>query len=245
MSAFPNDIFSAVRAPRVSDEIVRQIRDALFAGKLRAGDRLPAERELAADFASSRTSVREALRRLEQQGVIQVKKGASGGTFVVDMDHRPVAQSLETLLQLKKISIHQIAEVRLIFEPETARLAAQRASWQDLRDLEDTIRKMSAALEDGKAPTSYDLRFHMLLARAAGNPILQMVAESMLAVASKAITELNPAPETVRQVLACHRAILEAVREGDGEHAYQAMREHVMDVQARLARQASTYRELV
>ena len=137
-----NGVSSSIRTPRVSDGIVSQIHDALFAGKLQPGDRLPAERDLAAGFSASRASVREALRRLEQEGVVAIKKGVSGGIFIADIDHRQVAQSLETLLQLKKVSIHQIAEVRLIVEPETARLAAQRATPEDVLELEDTIERM-------------------------------------------------------------------------------------------------------
>jgi len=233
-------IVNSLRTQRVSDQIVRQIREALFAGKLQPGDRLPPERDLAAGFSASRNSLREALRRLEQEGVVAIKKGVTGGIFIAEMDHRPVAQSLETLLQLKKISIHQIAEVRLMVEPDTARLAAQRASSEDVLELEATIDQMTAALQDDEPARSYDLRFHMLVARAARNPILQMLAESMLAVASKAITELNPSRETLDHVLACHRRILDAIRRRDGELAYQAMREHILDVQSRLARQAAS-----
>src|SRR5438128_8276676 len=104
-------MFESVKAQRVSDEIVRQIKDALFLGKLRTGDKLPTERELSAQFDTSRTSVREALRSLEQQSVVRVRKGASGGIFIIDVDHRPVTKSFQTLLELRKISINNIAEV--------------------------------------------------------------------------------------------------------------------------------------
>src|SRR5712691_7372658 len=119
-------MFEPVKAQRISDEIVRQIREALFAGKLRVGDRLPTERKLATQFEASRTSVREAIRGLEQQGIIQVKKGVSGGLCIAEVDHRTLSKSFHTMVQLMKVSIHQIAEVRMIFDPEAERLAAQR-----------------------------------------------------------------------------------------------------------------------
>jgi GntR family transcriptional repressor for pyruvate dehydrogenase complex len=231
-------MFKTIKKARLSDEIARQIKETLFAGKLQAGDRLPTERELAVQFETSRASVREALRTLEQEGMIHIRKGVSGGIFIVDLDHRPVTNSFQTLLSLKKISINNIAEVRLIFEPEAARLAAERVTEEDLRELEEVIQQMSVAVNDRKLPNSFDLRFHQIIARSTGNPILAMLAESMLDVASKAITELYPSVDTLRHVLASHRKVFEAIRKRDSKLAYRAMRQHIVDVQARLAKQA-------
>ena len=239
--ARPNEdtpIFDSIKTRRLSDEIVRQIKDALFAGKLRPGDKLPTERELAERFQTSRASVREALRTLEPEGLIRTKKGVEGGIFIADVDHRPAAKSFQTLLQLRKISIHQIAEVRLIFEPQAARLAAERATPDDLRELEQEIRKMSGAVMDKELPRIYDLKFHLLIARAAGNPVLLALAESMLEVASKAISELHPSRDTLRHVLMRHRKVFEAICKRDPDSAFDAMLGHIVDVQARLARQA-------
>ncbi len=231
-------IFDSIKTRRLSDEIVRQIKEALFAGKLRPGDKLPTERELAQRFATSRASVREALRTLEPEGIIRVKKGVVGGIFVAEGDHRPLAKSFEVLLHLKKVTIQQIAEVRLIVEPETARLAAERADGEDLREMEEVIAAMSTALERNRLPRLYDLRFHLLVARAAGNPILEVLAESMLGVASRTISQLNPSRETIQHVVRCHRNVFEAISRRDPEAAYSAMLEHIADVQSRLAKQA-------
>lgn len=231
-------MFDSIKTRRLSDEIVRQIKEAMFAGKLRAGDKLPTERELAERFETSRASVREALRTLEPEGLIRVKKGVVGGIFIADVDHRPAAKSFQTLLQLRKLSIHHIAEVRLIFEPQAARLAAERAKPDDLRELEEEIRKMSAAVRDKELPRFYDLKFHLLIARATRNPILEVLAESMLGVASKTISEIHPSRDTLRHVLTRHRRVLDAVRRRDPDSAFQAMFEHIVDVQMRLAEQA-------
>ena len=237
-------MFSSVKPQRLSDEIVLQIREALFAGKLRTGDKLPPERELAEQFETSRPSVREALRRLEQEGLILVKKGVNGGIFIADLDHRHVAKSFQTLLRLRKISIHHIAEARLIFEPAAARLAAQRATAKDLQELDEVIQKMSHVVTQKMLPRSHDLKFHQLIARAARNPILEALADAMLEVASKAITELHPSVNTLRHVVKRHREVLEAVRSGNGGLAFEAMREHIVDVQARLARHAGAKRRV-
>ena len=232
-------MFEPVKNQRVSDEILQQIREAVLTGKFQVGDRLPNERTLAEQFAASRTSVREALRGLQQEGVIYTKKGVSGGAFVADLDHRLVSRSFQTLLKLRKISINNIAEARLIFEPEAARLAARRATPQDLRELEDVIAKMKSVVEAGHPPNLFDLKFHKLVARAAGNPILEMLADSMLEVASQVISDLHPSLEVLRHVVRRHRQVFEAIRSRDGDLAFSLMSKHIVDVQRRLARPAA------
>lgn len=182
--------------------------------------------------------MREALRTLEPEGLIRTKKGVEGGIFVADVDHRAAAKSFQTLLQLRKVTIHQIAEVRLIFEPQAARLAAERATADDLRELEEEIRRMSAAVTYRELPRIYDLKFHLLVARAARNPVLLALAESMLEVASKAISQLRPSRDTLRHVLRRHRKVFEAISKRDPDRAFDAMLGHIVDVQARLARRA-------
>lgn len=232
-------MFEPIKTQRISDEIFRQIREAVIGGNFQAGERLPHERALAEQFATSRTSVREALRGLEQEGVIYIKKGVHGGIFVADVDHRLVSRSFQTLLQLRKITINHIAEARLVFEPAAARLAAQRAKPEDFREMEEVIEKMTLIVEAGKTPSSYDLIFHKLVARAAGNPILEMLADSMLGVASQVITELHPTIDVLRHVLKCHKDVFEAIRARDEDLAFSVMKEHIIDVQSRLTQQTS------
>ena len=231
-------MFDSIKTRRLSDEIVRQIKEAMFNGKLRVGDKLPTERELAERFETSRASVREALRTLEPEGLIHVKKGIDGGIFVADLDHQHLTNSFHNLLQLRKVSIHDITEVRLIFEPQAAKLAAERIEADDLRKLEQVIEEMNAAVKQRDLPRFYDLKFHQIIARAARNPILVMLSESMLSVAAKTISEINPSRDTLRHVLTCHRRVLDALRKRDPDAAHEAMLEHIVDVQSRLAKQA-------
>src|SRR5712692_5163588 len=230
-------MFEPVKNQRISDEILRQIRDAVLGGKFQVGDRLPNERTLAEQFAASRTSVREALRGLEQAGVIYIKKGVTGGVFVADPDHRLVSRPFQTLLQLRKVTMDNIVEARLIFEPEAARLAAQRAQPEDLEEMKQVIEKMLGAIKIGELPRTFDLKFHKLLARAAQNPILEMLSESMLEVASQVITGLHPSIDVLRHVVKRHQEVYEAVRNRDGDLAFAVMSKHIIDVRNRLAKQ--------
>ncbi len=231
-------MFEPVKNQRVSDEILHQIRDAVLTGKFQVGDRLPNERALAEQFAASRTSVREALRGLEQTGVIYIKKGINGGVFVADPDHRLVSRSFQTLLQLRKITMDNIVEARLIFEPEAARLAARRAEPNDLEEMSQAIAQMADAVERGELPASFDLKFHKLIARAARNPILEMLSDSMLEVASQVITGLHPSRDVLRHVVRRHREVFEAVRKRDGDLAFSLMSRHIVDVRNRLAKRS-------
>lgn len=237
-----SEMFEPVKNQRISDEILRQIREAVLNGTFQIGDRLPNERELAEQFAASRTSVREALRGLEQTGVIYIKKGINGGVFVANPDHRFVSRSLQTLLQLRKVTMDNIVEARLIFEPEAARLAAQRAEPNDLEEMKQVITKMANAVEAGEIPASFDLKFHKLIARAARNPILEMLADSMLEVASQVITDLHPSPDVLKHVVRRHREVFEAVQNGDGALAFSVMSKHIVDVRNRLANRSGASR---
>jgi GntR family transcriptional repressor for pyruvate dehydrogenase complex len=232
-------MFEPVKNQRVSDEILVQIKDAVLGGKFQIGDRLPNERTLAEQFGASRTSVREALRGLEQAGVIYIKKGVNGGVFVADPDHRMVSRPFQTLLQLRKVTMDNIVEARLIFEPEAARLAAQRARPEDLEEMKQVIEKMSEAVETGEPPRSFDLKFHKLIARAARNPILEMLSESMLEVASQVITDLHPSIDVLKHVVDRHREVFEAVRKRDDDLAFSVMSKHIIDVRNRLARRSA------
>ena len=237
-------MFEPVKNQRISDEILHQIRDAVLGGKFQIGDRLPNERMLAEQFAASRTSVREALRGLEQAGVIYIKKGVNGGVFVADPDHRMISRPFQTLLQLRKVTMDNIVEARLIFEPEAARLAAHRAKPEDLEEMKQVIENMSGAVETGELPGSFDLKFHKLIARAARNPILEMLSESMLEVASQVITELHPSIDVLKHVVDRHREVFEAVRKRDGDLAFSVMSRHIIDVRNRLAKRSErTVRE--
>ncbi len=229
-------MFQPVKPHRISDEIMQQMRQVLLSGKVKSGERMPTERQMAEQFGASRASVREALRGLEQQGVITIRKGVNGGVFVAVMDHGMIARPLETLLRLKKVSIHQISEARLVFEPEAARLAALRATPEDLAAMQAVIEQMQQAVRRGQTFTSYDLKFHKLVAHAARNPILEMLADSMLDVASVVITQLRPSLEVLRHVCNCHVQVFDAVQKRQPELAERRMREHIVETQARLAK---------
>ncbi len=213
----------APRAPRAHEHIVEQVERAIFAGRLRSGDRLPPERELVHQFRASRVALREALRTLEHRGLIETRHSAGGGHFVRHVDAGLLRRDFATLFRLARISGPQLTEARLMVEPEIARLAAQHATGADLEQLR-------AAL-DGQ-PGARD-RFHQLLAAAARNPVHAVLLD--------ALGDLGPRTciEGDAVVNDAHQAICAAVADREPERARAAMATHVVDVQRRLGRTRS------
>jgi GntR family transcriptional regulator, transcriptional repressor for pyruvate dehydrogenase complex len=216
-------MFTSVRAPRVYEHIVEQVERAIFAGRLRSGDRLPPEREMVHQFRASRVAVREALRTLEHRGLIEVRHGSSGGHFVRHVDAGLLRRDFATLFRLARISLPQLTEARLMVEPEIARLAAERATATDLELLHAALNGQPAAKD----------RFHRLMAAAARNPVHAVLVEALSDLGLRVCSEDD---ETGT---GAHQAIFAAVAAREPERARAAMAIHVVDVQRRLGRTRS------
>jgi GntR family transcriptional repressor for pyruvate dehydrogenase complex len=229
--------FTPTRRDRVSSEILRQLKSAILAGRLKPGDKLPPEKALAQQFQSSRGSVREAIRALEQAGLLVVRPGAGGGATVSDGDLRYVTDSLSTLMRLGSVSIHHLTEVRMILEPRIASLAAQRITDMELAGIEAYTAKHAEAIAAGRLHATADLGFHRMLAEAAKNPLLVVLANSMADwIVEEVIARLEMDADTNRSNLAFHQRISAALARRDADGAARLMLEHVTEVQDRLGR---------
>src|SRR3984893_733058 len=142
---------AALKHRRVYESVAEQIRQAIFTGQLATGNKLPPERDMARQFQTSRVALREALRALEQEGMIAIKRGFGGGAFVADFDDalRALTDSLNTVVKLGQAKSGNLAEVRSILEPVMARLATQRASAEDLRAIEEIVLLQEEELRSG------------------------------------------------------------------------------------------------
>src|SRR3954451_3206199 len=130
------ELFSEVKRTRSSDDVVSQIRNAVVAGELKRGDRLPSERDLCQLFAVSRATLREGLRTLEALGAIEIRPGAAGGIFVWVPQREQVGAARDALLRFSRATARELAEFRVSFESETARWAAQLADRDDVTRLQ-------------------------------------------------------------------------------------------------------------
>jgi GntR family transcriptional regulator, transcriptional repressor for pyruvate dehydrogenase complex len=240
-------LFTEARGIRSSDEIVAQIRDAVLSDRLTAGDRLPNERDLCVTFGVSRGTLREGLRTLEALGVIEIRPGSAGGIFVAKPDGYHVGSALEALLRYRKVTVDELAEFRVSFESETARLAARRADEHDLEHLDAIAdRFLAAARADVPWPTLVDLdiSFHEGLAAATKNQVRVAIMLGIhWALQQASISIADYASPAMRRKIGLElKSIAAAVRAGDARLAAGRMRRHVKKF-SELERQVSAARD--
>src|SRR3954451_12087813 len=144
-----NGMFEPIAVARASSAIAEQIRTAIVTGRLKQGDRLSPERELAEEFGVSRVTVRDALRSLEAMGLVEVKVGARGGAFVTSPNGSKVAQTMSDMMMLSATTPEDIVEARLIVERGTVTLACARALDEDLERLRELCERGREALAAG------------------------------------------------------------------------------------------------
>ena len=222
------------RPPRVYEQIVAQIERAIYDGRFQHGDKLPAERQLAREFHASRVAVREALRSLEHRGLVEVRQGSAGGYFIREADAGPVIRDFQTLFRLGRVSLAQLTEARLLIEPDTARLAAQRASDADIKVLRASMDERVEHAASGRSPRLLDMDFHRLVAEAAKNPVHAVVTHALMDLEVRVVPRPDFTSEDSVAVDGAHRRILEAIAARQPEGARAAMEAHILDLERRL-----------
>jgi GntR family transcriptional repressor for pyruvate dehydrogenase complex len=232
---------AALRRERVSESVGTQIREAIFSGKLEPGHKLPPEREMAEQFETSRVALREALRSLEQEGLVEIKRGSGGGAFVADFDNalRALADSLNTVVKLGQAKSGHLTEVRSMLEPVMARTAAARASEEDLNAMQRIVEAQEEELRSGALSRKYDMEFHRLIANACHNPVLSIVVTAINDAIRDAIYRSKLTREMRDQVVRYHRELFKVISARDSELAGRIMEEHVVAVQRHVSAQAA------
>src|SRR4051794_21472335 len=154
---------------RVYQTLVEQIRRDIFQRQRSPGDRLPHERALAEQYGIGRSAVREALRVLEIQGLVQVRHGYRGGVFVAEAGASPLLSALDASLRLDHVGVDELYGARRLIEPMLARMAADRDAGTLAQQLQENVEATEACLGDGRAAFALNMEFHAILAEAAGN----------------------------------------------------------------------------
>lgn len=228
----------AARTGRVSEVIVRRIKKQISDGRLGPGEKLPAERDMARQFKTSRVSVREAYRSLEELGLLLIRRGAEGGAFIGELDHGPVLRSLSLMLGLGKTSHQELTEARMLIEPPIARLAALRAGPDDIRLLEQALAEEEDALHSRGPFRPTGSKFHRALGACARNLPLAVLMNALADLTAGTASALDVKVRARHRQTNCayHRRIFEAVRRHDDHDAYTIMVQHVGDIQRRVNR---------
>ncbi len=229
-------MFKPVYFDKASIQIISQIRGLILAGKLCPGDRLAPESILAEQFGVSRQTLKEALRTLEYMGLVKIKKGVSGGAYVMEMDKEIMREVLASFLFFKNLTIQNLSEVRKIVEPYTARVAAERMSEKDLEKIgmllrEDRLQVIRYDAKDRKI----DMDFHRSIAGATGNPILELVVDFIETVMMDLKSVIKPSTSFSTIVLEGHKKIYKALRDKNPVKASEEMQNHLIEVENYLA----------
>ena len=214
----------------VSDAIVDQIISLISRSLLKSGDRIPSERELCKRFGVGRTSVREALRSLTAMGIVDGRVG--DGTFVAD-NRQHLERTLRWGMLLDSNDVENLIETRLMLESNTAFWAATRAREEDLEGIATHLLGMEDSVLDSQRFLECDLRFHLDIARATQNPILQRLVSTTRGYLQEWIkgslkTPAGGGAERARLSVEEHRAILQALTAREAEGAREAMGTHIL-----------------
>src|SRR2546430_2145337 len=238
------DLFKTIdpeRSGTTTEEVIFQLREMIHRGELRAGDRLPPERDLAKLLGVSRPTLRDGIRSLAAVGVLQPRRGA--GTFVVKAEGSPALDSnpLRLMASLHGFTPAEMFEARKSLEMAIAGLAAERATGDQLASMSEEIAEMFASLDDPEQFLVHDMRFHQTVAAASGNRILtslmNMVATILFDVRSKTVKRAKDLKESAEM----HRKIYRAIREHNSEAARDRMRDHLMLAQRAQAAEGVDY----
>ena len=221
-------MFAPVSVARASSAIAEQIRTAILTGKLKAGDRLSPERELAEQFGVSRVTVRDALRSLEAMGLIAVKVGARGGAFVTAPTGSKVAQTMSDMMMMSATTPEDIVEARLIVELGTVTLACARASDVDLAQLRELCERGREALEAGNYSRELSWDFHAQLGQSAHNGAVGGLTQSFRSTLSMHPLRVREGSRAHELTVEEHLRIVEALERRDGGAARHAMADHLL-----------------
>jgi len=224
--------FEPIAPSRAFEEIAAQIRELVASGRLKPGDRLPAERDLSAKFKVSRNTLREALRALELSGMIELRKGAAGGAFVLPGSSGVVVNGLRDLYHLGAITPEHLTEARVWLSEIVVRVACERLTEQDLLALEENIALAAKADKAGNFQQRADLHreFHNLLAASTRNPIIQITMEGVMEVMREFVKAIGPSDNPY--TLPSRRRLLKHLRARDADAAVAEMNKFLQRLQA-------------
>jgi GntR family transcriptional regulator, transcriptional repressor for pyruvate dehydrogenase complex len=234
--------FKPIKQFRISEEVLSQLKESILLGKFKSGEKLPSERELTEEFQVSRGVVREAIRILEITGFVILRQGPTGGAFVTDLSFDHVGNAFLDLFLTNKVSIPELANVRLYIEPEVARLAALRATKEDKKRLLEA--------QEGEFPTAATTaariiqfqKVHHVIAESCQNHFYEAISKSMLRLTYEVVEAVDPDHEALHMP-GEHKHIINAVIGANAEAARAAMQTHMAKFCKSLLEMETAYRQ--
>lgn len=236
--------FKPLKQHRISEEVLRQLKEAILYGEFKSGEKLPSERELTEQFQVSRGVIREAIRALEITGFVKTRQGPAGGAFVTEPSLDHVGNVFMDLFLANKVSMPEMAHVRRIIEPEVARLAAENISGQGKRLLIQAQECEFNQLEIIAEIIAANQKVHQVLAEECGNHFLEAICKSMLRLTREMVEAVDPFYREIHGP-GEHKKVIEAVLNGQTDEAADAMAEHLDIFCDRLTKMEKIFREKI
>jgi GntR family transcriptional repressor for pyruvate dehydrogenase complex len=218
-----------IKSTRIYEEIVRQVKQMIAEGRLKSGDRLPPERDLAEKFVVSRSSVREALRALESLGLIEIRPGE--GTFVREVSVESLIEPLALVMASQREAIGELFEARRLLEPGIAALAASRATPEEVSEMDRILDAQAKEIAAGRTGLVHDAAFHAAIGAAAHNRAITRIAHAIMDLLTQSREESLNTPGRPQRSHQDHRRILVAIRARDEDAARRAMLDHLEAVE--------------
>lgn len=228
--------FQKLAPTRIFEQAAEQIQELISNGSLLAGQKLPTEQELCRQLNVSRSSVREALRLLEAEGYVEVKRGS--GTFVSNgSPKKQKSEAIEWLAQREE-TLEQVLQVRESVEGLTASLTAAQASKKAIAKIREILEEQTRLISKPDASGEYDIdalarldvEFHLMISSASGNDIANEIIVHLIPAFTESNKTILFVSKKVYKIIEEHRAIVEALEARDSAAAEKAMREHISEV---------------
>jgi GntR family transcriptional regulator, transcriptional repressor for pyruvate dehydrogenase complex len=222
--------FQVIRRDRtkVFEAVAEQIQRWILED-LDPGDVLPPERELVRMFGVSRSSVRDAIRKLELLGLVEPRQGSR--TVVREPSAEAISAPLTSVLLQKRKVIAELLDFRKMLEPPLARRAAQHASPKQIAHMEEILDRQESRVEAGAIAVAEDTEFHYCIATAAQNTVVLKVIDVLMDLLRKTRERTLQTEGRQHKSLAGHRRILAALKRGDAKAADAAMRQHLSEIE--------------
>jgi GntR family transcriptional regulator, transcriptional repressor for pyruvate dehydrogenase complex len=228
--------------PRTFENIQGHILDQIRSGKVKSGDRLQPERELASSLGVGRSAVREALRSLEMSGVLRFKRGAGGGAFVKESGSDGIEASIRSMLILGRLPLTDLLEVRASLLAQCARLGAKRGTKQDFERLDRNIDELERCIATHKnqlVAIELATQFYRLAARSSHNSLMILLVDAIADLVLEMLTELEHRPR--KDSVPARREMVAAMREGRADDAARVIRVHSYDTNRLLRKSKASF----
>jgi GntR family transcriptional repressor for pyruvate dehydrogenase complex len=221
--------FKQIKNNKVYEQIIEQIRELIYEGELKRGDKLPSERQLKKDLGVSRASIREAFSALEMIGLIESRPGE--GTFIRDSFDEDIFNPLSLILLLNDNVAEELLELRRVLEIDCVKLAAERATEAEIEEMKSYIDDLLSSSGYEEESIKADKMFHYTIARASGNKVLlffmRSISEAMDFHIKNTRTKLVSKEETMSDFVKQHQQIFKALKAHDSKKAAAEMKNHL------------------